>query len=92
MNSAIADEDPAARKSLYIPADPSMVQNLHSLSVDLVSLANNHVYDYGADALIDTLDTLSGAGIPYAGAGIPMPVLEEILRKQKNPSILYPGA
>jgi poly-gamma-glutamate synthesis protein (capsule biosynthesis protein) len=46
-----------------------MVQNLHSLSVDLVSLANNHVYDYGEDALMDTLDTLSGAGIPYAGAG-----------------------
>ena len=60
---------PLPGKAFTFRADPSMVQNLHSLSVDLVSLANNHVYDYGADALMDTLDTLSGAGIPYAGAG-----------------------
>lgn len=60
---------PLPGKAFTFRADPSMVQNLHSLSVDLVSLANNHVYDYGADALMDTLDTLSGAGIAYAGAG-----------------------
>jgi poly-gamma-glutamate synthesis protein (capsule biosynthesis protein) len=60
---------PLPGKAFTFRADPSMAQNLHSLSVDLVSLANNHVYDYGADALIDTLDTLSYAEIPYAGAG-----------------------
>lgn len=60
---------PLTGKTFTFRADPSMVRNLNSLSVDLVSLANNHVYDYGPEALLDTLDTLSGAGIPYAGAG-----------------------
>lgn len=60
---------PLPGKDFTFRADPSMVQNLHNLSVDLVSLANNHVYDYGPDALLDTLDTLSAAAIPYAGAG-----------------------
>ena len=39
------------------------------LGVDVVSLANNHCFDYGADAFADTLTTLSDAGIAYVGAG-----------------------
>ena len=39
------------------------------IGVDLVSLANNHAYDYGEQALLDTFSTLEGAGIPYVGAG-----------------------
>ena len=34
-----------------------------------MGLANNHAYDHGPDALLDTLDTLSGANIRYVGAG-----------------------
>ncbi len=50
-------------------ADPANVQLLLDLGVDMVSLANNHAYDYGPDALLDTLDTLNEAGITYVGAG-----------------------
>lgn len=60
---------PLAGKEFTFRAKPSMVGNLQKLSVDLVSTANNHVYDYGPDAFLDTLDTLSSAGIPYVGAG-----------------------
>lgn len=60
---------PLAGKEFTFRAKPSMVQNLQKLSVDLVSTANNHVYDYGPNAFLDTLDTLSAAGIPYVGAG-----------------------
>ena len=49
--------------------DPENVSVLEDLGVDIVSLANNHVYDFGEDALLDTLDTLDDAGIPYVGAG-----------------------
>ncbi len=41
----------------------------HELGVDIVDLANNHVYDFGYDAFLDTLDTLKGAEIEYMGAG-----------------------
>ena len=42
---------------------------LQHMGIDLVSLANNHIYDFGADALYDTLDVLHQAEIPYVGAG-----------------------
>lgn len=45
---------------------------LQQMGIDLVSLANNHIYDYGADAFYDTLDALKQAGIPYVGAGADM--------------------
>jgi poly-gamma-glutamate synthesis protein (capsule biosynthesis protein) len=49
--------------------DPKYVTILQEMGVDVAGLANNHGLDYGRDALLDTLDTLSGAGILYTGAG-----------------------
>lgn len=45
------------------------VSYLHDLGVDVAGLANNHVFDYGEESFLDTLDTLKDAGIPYVGAG-----------------------
>lgn len=42
---------------------------LQKLGVDAVSLANNHVFDYGKTAFLDTLSSLKGAGIKYTGGG-----------------------
>lgn len=60
---------PIPGKAYTFRTSPSRVEVLQQLCVDIVSLANNHVYDYGEDALIDTLETLENAGIPYVGAG-----------------------
>lgn len=48
-------------------------------SADIVSLANNHVYDYGEEALLDTMDTLEQAQIPYVGAGRNLEEAEKIV-------------
>ena len=48
---------------------PENVKLLHEMGVTLVSLANNHAFDYGEDAFLDTLDILSQANVPYVGAG-----------------------
>lgn len=48
---------------------PSLVKELTWAGVNAVSLANNHTGNYGRDALLETLTTLDGAGIRYAGAG-----------------------
>lgn len=45
------------------------VKLLQQLGVDAVSLANNHVYDYGKQAFLDTLSTLENNGIKYTGGG-----------------------
>ena len=39
------------------------------MGVDMVTLANNHVYDYGADAFLDMLDAFNEYKIPHIGAG-----------------------
>lgn len=48
---------------------PENVSIYHEMGVDIVGLANNHVFDYGPDALTDTLATLDGAAIARVGAG-----------------------
>jgi len=60
---------PTPGKKFTFRARPSMVSNLTEMGVDIAGLANNHAYDHGPDALLDTFATLTGAGIPYVGAG-----------------------
>ena len=61
---------PVPEKKFTFRAKPSSVRYLQDMGVDIVSLANNHAYDYGEEALVDTLQTLKDAGIHYVGAGI----------------------
>jgi poly-gamma-glutamate capsule biosynthesis protein CapA/YwtB (metallophosphatase superfamily) len=57
------------RKPFFFRAPPAAAEVLTRLGVDCVTLANNHVLDYGPEALLDTLAHLRGAGIAYVGAG-----------------------
>jgi len=61
--------EPTEEKTYTFRANPESVKYLHDMGVDIVSVANNHVYDYGEVSLLDTLDTLEGAAMPYVGAG-----------------------
>jgi poly-gamma-glutamate capsule biosynthesis protein CapA/YwtB (metallophosphatase superfamily) len=56
-------------KNFNFRARPELVGVLTHGRVGVVSLANNHLMDYGAQGLLDTLATLDAAGIPYFGAG-----------------------
>ena len=60
---------PMAGKAYTFRSTPSNVKYLQEMGVDLAGLANNHVFDYGEDAFLDTLQTLQDADIPYVGAG-----------------------
>lgn len=60
---------PTPGKQFTFRANPEKVSLLQDIGVDVVSVANNHIYDYGEISLLDTLDTLNGAGIAYTGAG-----------------------
>ena len=60
---------PMEGKQYTFRCEPSYVTALKEMGVDVVSLANNHVLDYGKAALSDTFVTLDGAGIRYGGAG-----------------------
>lgn len=60
---------PMNGKAYTFRADPSRAEILHELGVDLVNLANNHIYDYGTDAFLDMLSILRHEELPYVGAG-----------------------
>jgi len=51
-------------------ADPGVETYLAEAGFDILSLANNHLMNYGERGLNDTLTALDAAGIKYAGAGI----------------------
>lgn len=61
--------EPTPEKKFTFRARPQTVSYLGDMGVDLVSLANNHAYDFGENAFFDTMETLEGAGIAYMGAG-----------------------
>jgi poly-gamma-glutamate synthesis protein (capsule biosynthesis protein) len=50
-------------------ADPKVIEGLSGAGIDVVSVANNHMYDWGPDALLDTVRRLREAGIRPVGAG-----------------------
>ncbi|MCI9374503.1 MAG: CapA family protein [Lachnospiraceae bacterium] len=73
LNNEFAYSDrgaPTPEKQFTFRARPDSVAYLTDMGVDIVSLANNHAYDYGEQALLDSLQILQAEGIPYVGAGV----------------------
>lgn len=56
-------------KEYTFRVDPGYISVLSDLSVDIVTLANNHMLDFGRSPLTETLHTLDQAGIAHVGAG-----------------------
>lgn len=54
-------------KSAYIKAAPVDVEVLKYLNVSCVSLANNHIMDFGLAGLDETIATLEGANVMWFG-------------------------
>src|SRR5690606_42126441 len=75
---------PDPRKPFFFRAPPAAVEVLTRLGVDCVTLANNHALDYGYEALLDTIDHLTTAGIAVVGAG-------EDLASARRPRTLEAG-
>jgi len=57
-------------KAFHFRAHPRALEFLQAAKIDAVTLANNHVLDYGPDALLDCLKLLDRAGIKRTGAGV----------------------
>ncbi len=68
-------------KAFNFRADPAAVAVLQRAGVDVVSLANNHAFDFGAEGLAETRATLLRAGIAAFGAG-------RNLNEARQPAIL----
>lgn len=56
-------------KKFRFRGDPAVASALKSSGINLVTLANNHIMDFGADALKETEQHLEEAEIAWIGAG-----------------------
>ncbi len=56
-------------KAFHFRANPRAIEILQAARVDGATLANNHVLDYGPEALLDCLTFLDQANIQHTGAG-----------------------
>lgn len=54
-------------KGIHLKTSKKIIGVLKMLNVSIVSLANNHVCDFGIRGLSDTIDALNSAGIKYYG-------------------------
>jgi poly-gamma-glutamate capsule biosynthesis protein CapA/YwtB (metallophosphatase superfamily) len=69
LEGTLSDDGSPTQGGDSFSADPEIVDGLELAGFDLVSLANNHVGDYGQRALRQTLAELRDADLPYVGAG-----------------------
>ncbi len=61
-------ETQSPRNHLIFTGPPGGARVLKRAGIDVVSLANNHAWDYGKAALFETFGHLDAAGVAYAGA------------------------
>jgi poly-gamma-glutamate capsule biosynthesis protein CapA/YwtB (metallophosphatase superfamily) len=59
----------SADKAITLRAGPEVAPSLRDLGIGLVTVANNHALDYGADGLYDTLSALRDADVVAVGGG-----------------------
>ncbi len=76
--------DPIQKPNVTFRAEPTTLKILQNAGVNIVSLGNNHMLDYGPEALVDTLRHLDEVGIRHAGAGRDYREANEPLRLDFN--------
>ncbi len=57
------------RSGFTFSMDPRLLRGLRYAGIDVVSLANNHIRNWGASGIRDTVRNLDELGIRHAGAG-----------------------
>jgi poly-gamma-glutamate capsule biosynthesis protein CapA/YwtB (metallophosphatase superfamily) len=70
LECSISTTGKPEKKQYTFQAPPVLLDGLKSGGIEFVSLANNHVLDYGKAALVEMLGHLRRAGIGFGGAGV----------------------
>ena len=69
LENPIVYDCPRHTDGFIFCADPRMVEGLTYAGVDIVSLANNHAFNYGEQGIEETKEILTAYGIEYTGLG-----------------------
>lgn len=65
-------------------AKPNNVKLLSQMGINLVTLANNHIMDYGGKGLKDTLEILTENNIDHVGAGNIEDVIDVVYKSKED--------
>jgi len=69
LEGSMSDTGTDTEKAYSFRFNPAFAEALNRASFDVVSLANNHMLDWGRDSLCETTKNLESVGIDYVGAG-----------------------
>jgi hypothetical protein len=69
LETAVTDRGSPEPKQYHFRAPVSAFDAVRAAGVDVVTMANNHVLDYGQVGLADTLDNARRARFPFVGIG-----------------------
>ena len=69
VETPITLEAPNGTGAFQFNAPPASIKALQRAGIDVVSFANNHVYDQGRRGFRESMDILDLLGLPFAGAG-----------------------
>jgi poly-gamma-glutamate capsule biosynthesis protein CapA/YwtB (metallophosphatase superfamily) len=72
LESPVFDEDlsPIEKTGPNLKAGTETIKYLSWANFNLLTLANNHIFDYGKEGLIKTLKNINAGNIPFIGAGL----------------------
>jgi poly-gamma-glutamate capsule biosynthesis protein CapA/YwtB (metallophosphatase superfamily) len=84
LEMPLSDRGAAREKFIAFHAQPAIVDDLANLGFNVLSLANNHAFDYGPDAMGDTITGLERVGIQHVGAGRDLQTAEASVRVNLN--------
>jgi len=69
LECAVSDLGSAVPKEFNFRGDPAALRPMRRAGIEVTNLGNNHAYDYGPEALVDTYRNIVEAGLHPVGAG-----------------------
>lgn len=93
LESAIGVGGVKANKQYTFRANPKVLPAVKEAGIDILSLANNHVLDYGHYAFNETLENLKSNGLSCVGAGKDInEAFKPVIYEKKNKKVAFFGA
>ncbi len=83
LEGPISDRGEKVGSIYSFRVDPKTIEGLTYAGFDVLSIANNHIFDYGREAMEDTFLNLKKAGVDYVGGGFDdkeahSPIIKEV--------------
>jgi len=83
LEGPISDKGKKVGSKYSFRANPKAIEGLKYAGFDILSVANNHIFDYGREAMEDNFKRLKEARIDYVGGGFNeneayLPLIKEI--------------